>query len=370
MPVAVARAAARSAFVALLGLSGCFGKIDPDATDSRANASGIDGTAGDHPGGGSAATPPPGTAPSPGASSGATTLLGLGYPPDALTNDDAYVYWTELNTVYRASKVSPVREPLFGDGTAPSTSVVVDDRFVYAVDNIAGSVRAWPKSGGAVELIVPEGSRAATLAQDAANLYVGQWDHGGLRVVSKSSHAVTTTLRAGESVTQIAVAGALVFTAETDDSSNYRIVRSNLDGTGDAQVVGNTTSTVYQLVASGNDAYWTDQRGLMSTRGDVALYAASKGGYIAAGLSVVGADVYVTEMPYPMDASGAKVLRVPRDGSAPSAIANLTIDGPPDAFRVYGVRQTNDATSLYITAYWTSDTGSARGDTIARVPIP
>ena len=204
-------------------------------------------------------------------------LLGLGYPPDALTNDDAYVYWTELNTVFRASKVAPVREPLFGDGTAPSTSVVVDDLFVYAVDNIRGSVRAWPKSGGDVQLIVPEGSRAATLAQDAANLYVGQWDHGGLRVVSKSSRAVTTTLRAGASVTQIAIAGDLVFTAETDDSSNYRIVRSNLDGTGDAQVVGQTSSTVYQLVASGNDAYWTDQRGLMSTRGDVALYAATTG---------------------------------------------------------------------------------------------
>ena len=71
-----------------------------------------------------------------------------------------------------------------------------------------------------------------------------------------------------------------------------------------------------------------------------------------------------------MDPSGAKVLRVPRDGSALSVIANLTIDGPPDAYRVYGVRQTNDATSLYITAYWTSDTGSARGDTISRVAIP
>lgn len=360
---------ARSAFVVLLGLSGCLGKIDPDATASRTNASGIDGTAGEPPRG-PGATPPAGTAPAPGASSGATTLLGLGYPPDALTNDDAYVYWTELNTVFRASKVAPVREPLFGDGTAPSTSVVVDDLFVYAVDNIPGSVRAWPKSGGAVQLIVPEGARAATLAQDAANLYVGQWDHGGLRVVSKSSHAATTTLRAGESVTQIAIAGDVVFTAETDDSSNYRIVRSNLDGTGAAQVVGQTTSTVYQLVASGNDAYWTDERGLMSTRGDVALYAAAKGGYVAAGLSVIGDHVYVTEVPYPMEPAGAKVLRVPRDWSAPSVIANLTIDGPSDAFRVYGVRQTNDASSLYITAYWTSDTGSARGDTISRVAIP
>ena len=365
----------RYAFVVLVGLSGCLGKIDPNATDLGARGSGIDGTDGTAaaaPGGAGAPTTAPGAA---GSSTGAPssiapTLLGLGYPPDALASDDAYVYWTELNTVYRASKTAPVREPLFGDGTAPSTSVVVDESFVYALDNIPGSVRAWPKSGGAVELVMPEGSRASALAQDAANLYVAEWSHGGVQVVSKSSHAVTRTLRAGQSVTQLAIAGDLLFTVETDDSVSYRVFRSSLDGTGAAELVGQPKSTVYQLVAAGSDAYWTDERGLMSTRGDTALYAASHGGYVAAGLSVIGSNVYVTEMPYPMDAAGAKVLRVPRDGSAPSQIASLGIDGPADAFRAYGVRQTNDASTLYITAYWTSDTGSARGDTISRVAIP
>jgi hypothetical protein len=336
-------------------LLGCFGRIEP-AGDSQSRAL---AAAGDDTGS------PRSPAPSP----GPTAFLGLGYPPDTLANDADYIYWSELNSVFRASKASPVREKLFGDGTASTGSIAVDDAFVYGIDWIRGSLLAYAKASGALETILPEGSGARVIAQDADSLYVGMQKGGGIRVFAKGQHASVTTLRAGASVLQLAVSGKTIFSVEGDFSSadTVSIVRSTTSGAG-GEVMAVVSSPPYQLVAANDVAYWTDDHGLRSTSATAPLYVAAAGATLAAGLSVIGGDAFVMEQP-PADGGNATLMRVPLAGGATSIVATLTMDSPPDVLRAFGVRETNDASSIYVSTYWTDPRTAARGDAIVRVPV-
>ena len=343
-------------------LVGCFGQIESTGSaESRALAQ----PPGDPPASSSASDAGAGS------STSASLFLPLGYPPDTLVNDADYIYWSELNSVFRASKVAPVREKLFGDGTATTGSIAVDDAFVYGVDWQRGSLLARAKSGGAIETILPEGSGARVIAQDATNLYVGLGKGGGIRVFAKGQHASVTTLRAGQSLLQLAVSNGTVFSVEGDymTSTTMNIARSTTSGTG-ADVVAVVRNPPYQLVAVNDVAYWTEDGALRSTSSTTPLYVPTAGTFLVSGLSVIGDNAYVVEMSMASRDVDGTLLRVPLGGGASSVVASLAIDSPPGALRAFGVRETNDAANIYVSAYWTNPMTAARGDAILRVPVP
>jgi hypothetical protein len=125
----------------------------------------------------------------------------------------------------------------------------------------------------------------------------------------------------------------------------------------------------YQLVVANDEAYWTEDGALRSTAGTAPLYAPAAGTSLASGLSVIGDNAYLIEQPEKADGN-ATLVRVPLGGGAPSVVTTLTMDSPPGAFRVFGVRETNDAAAIYVSTYWTNPTNAARGDAIVRVPLP
>jgi hypothetical protein len=298
------------------------------------------------------------------------TFLGIGYPPDAIANDADYVYWSELNTVYRASKTRPTREKLFGDGTSPTSAIVVDDAYVYAVDRMRGSVWAWAKSGERLELVLPESVGAMSLAQDAANLYVGTLGGSGIVVVSKATRT-SSTLRAGKRIGKLAVTGSTIYSAELENG-NTTIVRSTTGDSEISEILSRPSSPPVDLVAVAGDAFWTDSRGLMSSRSEVPIYPSPPGGLLAGGLTVDERDAYVTEIAEP-GASEGRLLRVSiasTSAGASTLVAILSIDAPATSYRAYGLRQTRDHENFYLSVYWSSDTGGGRGDAIVKVPVP
>jgi len=343
-------------------LVGCFGQIDTTgSTQSRALPQG-----GDPPSSSGAPAPDGGSA------SAETPFLTLGYPPDTLVNDADYLYWSELNSVFRASKVAPVREKLFGDGTATTGSLAVDDGFVYAVDWQRGTLLAQPKGGGAIETVLPDGAGARVIAQDDTSIYVGMSNKGGIRVFAKSTHASVATLRAGQSIMQLTVSGGFVFSVEGDYVTRdqpFRIVRTGKTEGAAGEVLSTISSAPYRIVAWNDEVYWTDDHGLISTSSLTPLYLATAGTFVASAFSVIGDSAYVTEMQSAADRDGT-LVRVPLDGGASSIVATLALDAPPRALRAFGIRQTSDAANIYVSAYWTNPMTSARGDAILRVPIP
>lgn len=340
--------------VAIASLLACNGQIS--STDRSAPGAAPPEVAG----------PPPPSAPS-APKADAPAFVDLGYPPDALTNDAQYLYWSELNTVYRASKIAPVRERLFGDGTSPASALAVDDTYVYASDHYRGNVRAWRKADGVVEDWLPEGAGARALAQDGENLYVGTIEAGartGVVVIAKASHEETSVLRAGSSVFAVALTGTTLFTLESD-AVGFRVVRSSLHGD-ESVVVGKADYIPHQFVADGGEAYWVDvNRGLQSSRSGSPLYAPRPNTSILGGLAIVDGFAHVVE-------SGPEVLgihvRVPVAGGEPEIIGAFAWSAATGgAHPRSGLFLTGDD-SLYTSAYWSNESG-ARGDAILRSPL-
>jgi hypothetical protein len=220
--------------------------------------------------------------------------------------------------------------------------------------------------------MLPDGSGARVVAQDELNIYVGMSNKGGIRVFAKGLHASVTTLRPGQSIMQLAVSGGYVFSVEGDYVTRdepFRIVRTAKTEGAAGEVLSTISSAPYQIVAWNDEAYWTDDRGLISTSSLAPLYLASAGTFVTSAFSVIGDVAYVTEMQSAADRDGT-LVRVPLKGGASSVVATLSFDSPPGALRAFGIRQTADAANVYVSAYWTNPMTAARGDAILRVPVP
>ncbi len=324
---------------------GCFGAID-----SRASSSGGDGTV--------TALPPSGPVDAgsePATPSATTTFAVVGYA-GALANDDQYVYWSDIDGIYRATKTSPHPEAIIPAVT--TTSIVTDAELVYVIDSSLGVVRAWPQRGGASQVVFPGAANATMLAGDAVALYVAQRNGGGVLVVSKSSHETTATLRAGASVLQVAVTGDLLYTAEEDPQVGTKIMRSRVDGTGDAVEAGYSDARV-DLVAADGDAFWVGTRGLMSTTRTKPLYATDDMHVLQQGVVVVGEDVYAVESSHYV-APFQRLLRVRRDGRG--LVDSRVLPATFVEQRVDARLMTGDATRLFMTS-------EGRPSEIVSVPV-
>jgi hypothetical protein len=223
-----------------------------------------------------------------------------------------------------------------------------------------------------VETLVRDGGGARVIAQDDANIYVGLSDKGGIRVFAKGLHASVMTLRPGQSIMQLAVSGNFVFSVEGDYVSGdepFRIVRTAKAEGAPGEVLTTVSVAPYAIAAWNDEVCWTDDRGLVSTTRLAPLYVANAGTFVTSAFSVIGDTAYITEVPSAADGDGT-LLRVPLRGGAPSVVATLTLDAPPGALRAFGLRQTSDGASLYVSAYWSDSKTAARGDAILRVPIP
>jgi hypothetical protein len=351
----------------LAALSACNGQVaTPSEVVDRFNPMGPDP-------GENRVAPSPGASPSgPFIPQSGALLVTIGHPPDALATDADHVYWNELGSVFRVTKPGAAREKLFGDGTGSTPAIVVDDAFVYAVDGQAGSVRAWAKSDGAVSVLIPEGSGATSLALDEANLYVGMASPGGagVAVVSKASHAITSMLRAGQSVMKVALFATTVFTVERGSGADgsFDIVRSTTDGAAASVELGTSASAVDTLAVFGNDVYWLDDHGhLVSSLNAAPLLTPAAGSHFAAGLVVKDVYAYVTQTSDDDTAKTAQLLRLPLSSGPAQLLATLGIDSPLAISRGYGRRLILDGNFVYVTASWSDATGAQHTDAILEI---
>ena len=336
----------------LLCALGCNGQLS--GSDST-----FQGDPGSPQGQGNAGSGTPGVAPD------APPFLVLESPPSALTNDEQNLSWSELGAVYRASKSAPVRERLFGDGTAAVQALLVDDVAVYASSAQLGGVRAWQKSDGTVETLLPDGSGATSLAQDEQNLYVGLADPGsGVHVLSKSTRAELRVLRAGQAVFAVAISGAVLFTFE-GEAGSFRVVRSTTTDDTSA-VVASASSLPNQLVANAGEAYWVDANlGLQSSKGGT-LYdprtTASPNAVLTGGVAVAEGFAHVVTSG--LYGEFGEHSRVPIAGGEPDVVYGFQWSPSGGPIQRAGQVVTVDTNLLYVSAYWSDDNGTNRGDAI------